>query len=121
MEALLHMYLEKAPRPLQELRRLNDNESNGVPDVIGQRVEVPQVVRIQEGVLLREALELLFQEPGCVGAERRLESSEVRSSGSVSPSMAHAALWWLRKQPNFLPLSLKESVGASVLAWRMAM
>ena len=63
-------YLEKAPRPLQELRRLDDDERVGVPDVIGQRVEVPQVVRIEEGVLLREALELLFQEPGCVGEER---------------------------------------------------
>jgi hypothetical protein len=65
-------YLENTPRPLQELCRLHDDERVGVPDVIGQRVEVPQVVRIEEGVFFREALELLFQEPGCVGEERRL-------------------------------------------------
>ena len=71
-------YLKKAPRPLQELRRLDDNERIGVPDVIGQDTEVPQVVRIEEGVLLREALELSFQEPGCVEEEQRLVKSDRR-------------------------------------------
>ena len=59
-------YLKKAPRPLQELRRLDDDERVGVPDVIGQDAEVPQVVRIEEGILLCQGLQVLFQETGCV-------------------------------------------------------
>ena len=46
--------------------------------MIGQDTEVPQVVRIEEGVLLREALELLLQEPGCVEEEQRLVKSDRR-------------------------------------------
>ena len=44
--------------------------------MIGQDAEVPQVVRIEEGVLLREALELSFQEPGCIEEEQRLVKSD---------------------------------------------
>ena len=80
-------YLKKAPRPLQELRRLDDNERIGVPDVIGQRVEVPQVVRIEEGVLLREALELSFQEPGCIA--KKGQRGEWRGPGPMTPSQSH--------------------------------
>ena len=101
-------HLQKAPRPRQDLGRLHDHEHVAVAHGVEKLSQIPQIVAVQEALLLDQPLELRLQEAGLHRARSlvvRQEAGEPLAAAAFAP-LHHGAVRRL------------EGAAAAVLVWR---